>query len=199
MDARTATRAPPTPVQTIHALPDGTRVQLSFLGSDDRDDFMAGFASLSRRTRYLRFFTAMAELPAAVADRLLDTDLDNHVAIAARLVGRDGRIEPMIVGVARYHRRQCGNRNAVAEPAAAVVDALQGRGLGRLLLRAIARYARAHGVEQFRAYALADNQRIRKILRASNGVLVDTDWPVLVYDVDIAASRSKPEKNSVGR
>jgi len=180
------------PFEALHTLADGTRVRLDLLGQADRDDLLLGFADLSRRSRYLRFFSAMPRLHDALLAKLLDTDPERHVAIGARTIGPDDRIEARIVGVARYYLPE-GERHTV-EPAVAVVDALHGLGLGRILLRALTRYARAHGVVTMRAHALADNTRIRHILAVSRGVLVDRDGPVLIYDVDI-----RPRQRSTGR
>ena len=76
-----------------------------------------------------------------------------------------------------------------AEPAVAVIDALHGLGLGRLLLHEVTRYARSRGITRFRAHALAENQRVRRILEVSQGVIVERDGPVVVYDVDIRPRR----------
>jgi GNAT superfamily N-acetyltransferase len=168
---------------------DGRRVQLSLLGGADRADLMAGFTGLSKRSRYLRFFSAMVELPAGIVDGLVSTDGRNHVAIGARLLDANDRVEAPVVGVARYFRTMPGCD--VAEPAVAVIDALHGQGLGLLLLRAIGRHARRSGIGRFRAHALADNERIRKILAAAHGVLVERDGPVVVYDVAL----SRPHQN----
>jgi len=170
-------------------LRDGRRVQLSLLGSADRADLLAGFAGLSKRSRYLRFFSVMGELPARIVDGLVNTDTRNHVAIGARLLDANDRVEAPVVGVARYFRTASGSD--VAEPAVAVIDALHGQGLGRALLRAIGRHARRNGISRFRAHALADNERIRKILAASRGVLVERDGPVVVYDVALV----RPHQN----
>ena len=171
------------PFEPFQALADGTRIRLDLLGRPDRDDLLVGFADLSRRSRYLRFFSAMPRLHDALLAKLLDTDGDRHVAIGARTILPDGHVEARIVGVARYFVPE--GEDDTVEPAVAVVDALHGLGLGRILLGALTRYARAHGVTTMRAHALADNTRIRHILAASRGVLVDRDGPVLIYDVDI--------------
>ena len=50
-----------------------------------------------------------------------------------------------------------------------------------------------------RAHALADNERIRRILTASNGVLVERDGPVMVYDVDIRSRRNHENLAELGK
>jgi hypothetical protein len=48
-------------------------------------------------------------------------------------------------------------------------------------------------------HALADNERIRRILTASNGVLVERDGPVMVYDVDIRSRRNHENLVELGK
>ena len=179
--------APDVALESRHALADGRCVRFALLGAEDRADLLAGFAGLSKRSRYLRFFSAMGHLPARIVDGLLATDPLNHVAIGARVVDASDRIEAPVVGVARYFRAAPGSD--VAEPAVAVIDAFQGQGLGRLLLQAIGRHARRNGIRRFRAHALADNDRIRQILAASRSVLIERDGPVVVYDVSIVPAQ----------
>jgi GNAT superfamily N-acetyltransferase len=178
-----------------HRLPDGTVVELRHLAGADRRDLVDGFAGLSRRSRYLRFFSAMPTLPESVLDRLIATDGLSHVAICARRVAADGTAESPIVGVARYVRDAA--EPDVAEPAVAVIDALQRQGLGQLLLRVLAAHARSHGITRYRAHTLASNERVRRILARARGNVVDHDGPVLVYDVDIRVRRRRPLRDFV--
>lgn len=175
-------RRPWQPPETV-ALADGTRVSLAFISPKDRGDLRRGFEGLSSRSRYLRFFSSMPTLPGFILDGLVNTDGHDHVAIGARLIDPAGRLQPEIVGVARYLRERPGA--SVAEPSVAVVDALHGRGLGSLLLRRLRRAARDHGIDHYRAHALVDNDPIRNMLRASKGRVVTNEGPVLVYDVDL--------------
>jgi GNAT superfamily N-acetyltransferase len=192
---RARTSDPPFDPPTT--LADGTRVRLALIGPADRADLIAGFDGLSRRSRYLRFFSAMPTLSPRLLDSLLRTDPDLHVAIGARVMDADDRVEPPIIGVARYF---CSEGSSdIAEPAVAVVDKLHGRGLGRALLAAITRYARSRGIVKMRAHALADNERVRHILRTSNGVLVERDGPVMVYDVDIRSRRDRENLVELGK
>jgi len=170
-------------LEGIWTLRDGTRVRLGLLGPGDRADLLVGFADLSKRSRYLRFFSAMDELPENILERLLSTDAYRHVAICARLLETNERVQSRIVGVAHYFR--VDGEADTAEVAMAVIDGLQGHGLGRMLLHTIAAYARANGIAKFRAYTLADNAYMRHLLLTSGGVLAEQDGPVEVYDIDI--------------
>lgn len=178
-----------TDLPRAHTLDCGQTVWLARLGRDDRDDLVEGFAGLSRTSRYLRFFSAMPSLPQAMLDALVATDGDRHVAVCARRINADGVVLPPIVGVARYFRD--ATDSTVAEPAVAVIDDLHRAGLGRLLLKCLVREARAHGIERYRAHALATNERIQRMLLASKGVVVERDGPVVVYEVDIRPGRKR--------
>jgi RimJ/RimL family protein N-acetyltransferase len=143
-----------------HRLHDGTRVRLRLIGPADRDKLLAGFERLSPESRYWRFFSAMPRLPPSLLTRLTDTDGRDHLAIGAELSGDDGA---PLVGVARFVR--LADEPDTAEASVAVVDDLQRRGLGRLLLRELSAAARAHGVQTFRAHVLGGNERMRALLR----------------------------------
>jgi GNAT superfamily N-acetyltransferase len=119
------------------------------------------------------------------------------VAIGARAIDANGRVEPPIIGVARYFRSEGSNDTVV--PAVAVVDELHGRGLGRALLKTMTRHARSRGIVKMRAHALADNDRIRRILAESDAVLVERDGPVMVYDVDIRSRRNRDNLVELGK
>jgi hypothetical protein len=88
------------------------------------------------------------------------------------------------VGVARFVR--LADRPDVAEAAVVVVDELQGRGLGSLLLRALTTAARLRGVAHFRAEVLPENQPMRDLLqRFDPGAPIEREAQVLVYDLEL--------------
>jgi GNAT superfamily N-acetyltransferase len=123
-----------------------------------RDDTAvdAVFDGLSARGRYLRFHTPMPVLSAADRRRLLDVDGTTHVALVAEMPSG----EP--IGVARLIALDPKR----AELAIAVIDELQGRGVGRLLLEALAGLGRELGYEELVADVLRDNVRIVRLLRS---------------------------------
>jgi hypothetical protein len=99
MAAGCAKRLDPT-FAPIVTLEDGSRVRLELIVPADRADLLAGFEGLSRRSRYLRFFSAMPTLSAHMVDSLLNTDADHHVP--ARAIDANGRVVPPIIGVSRF-------------------------------------------------------------------------------------------------
>ncbi len=103
----------------------------------DTDTVERVFAAMSAESRRLRFLAPVARLTARAARRLADVDHDREgcwVAIAADTP----------VGLGRYSRLRA--EPDVAEVALEVVDAMQGRGIGKLLIAAIAAAAADVGV-----------------------------------------------------
>jgi GNAT superfamily N-acetyltransferase len=153
------------------------------LRADDRDAFLAGFRRLSAESRYLRFFTAMPRLPERVLNRLLHTDGIDHVALAAwRNVG-GGAMEP--IGVARFVR--IGDGSDMAEAAVAVVDHMQARGVGRLLLGDLSTAALERGIRRFRFQIMLGNRAVAALLHELdvNAKSFAVDGNVAVYEVDV--------------
>src|SRR5436305_11121880 len=107
----------------------GTRATLRMLGPDDKALLRAGFEQLSAASRYRRFHGPKASLSEAELRYLTECDGENHFAVGATAI-IDGHEQG--VGVARCIRLR--DRPEVAEAAITVVDAWQGRGLGKLLL-----------------------------------------------------------------
>lgn len=143
-------------------LPGPVPVMFRLLRESDREMFRVGFEGMSPESRYRRFLSATPRLTEAMLDRLVRTDGWNHVAIAAARVGADGEPEQGL-GIARFVRLR--DDPGVAEAAVAVVDEMQGQGLGRLLLGHLVRAARERGVERFRACMLPSNAPMQGLFR----------------------------------
>jgi nucleotide-binding universal stress UspA family protein/RimJ/RimL family protein N-acetyltransferase len=129
-------------------LRDGSRVDIRPVEPDDRAALAAGFERLSPESRYRRFFGPMPELSERFLDYLTQIDHHDHEALVA--------VDPSTgdgVGVARYVR----TKPDVAEPAIAVIDDWQGRGVASELLDRLVDRARDEGVARFEAPVLASN------------------------------------------
>jgi GNAT superfamily N-acetyltransferase len=179
-----------------HVLADGTRVTLRFIAPDDAPELRRCFARLSPRSRYQRFLGSLSELTDEMVDYLTRVDGDQHVAIVATTDSHDLKSE-VGLGVARFVRLP--ERPEVAEAAITVLDEAQGKGLGRLLMTALATIAAHHGVRVFRGEVLADNERMRHLLSEVGATALAEDGETLAFDValpetaeTIASERSHP-------
>jgi ribosomal protein S18 acetylase RimI-like enzyme len=138
-------------------LRDGTALVLRPLVAADRALVADAFDRLSARSRYLRFFTPVPRLPKRTLDALMDVDQVDHVALIALDEGR-------CVGVVRAVRDR--DDRSLAHLALTVVDAYQGRGLGRALIAAIRDAAAARGVRALLLDIHPENTVMQRLVRS---------------------------------
>jgi len=184
-----------TPDRTFreeHRLRDGTRVTLRFIQPEDAGELGRAFARLSPRSRYQRFLGGVPELSADMIAYLTRVDGENHVAIVAGTDSLDLKSE-VGLGVARFVR--LAEEPEVAEAAVTVLDDVQGRGIGRLLLTALARQAVARGVRAFRGEVLAENTGMCHLLDELGAVTGKADAHTLIYEVPIHDPLEAPERD----
>jgi RimJ/RimL family protein N-acetyltransferase len=161
-------------------LKDGTRVRIRPVMSDDKERLVQGLERLSARSRYQRFLTATPRLLPAQLAYFTELDYQNHYALGAVALDEPG--QPGI-GVARYVRTP--EARDVAEVAVTVVDSFHRRGLGDLLLRALATAAAENGIRVFQAEIMGENRAARllarrfdpRVERAGNPSLISVDLP----------------------
>jgi RimJ/RimL family protein N-acetyltransferase len=152
-------RARRAPAPTVATLRDGGSVLLRPLRPSDRELYLRGFEHLSATSRYMRFFSPKLRLSATELHYFLDVDHHDHEALVAiDLQTGEG------IGVARYVREH--DRPGAADVSVTVVDEHQGRGLGAVLLEAVAARAAEEGVERLTAMVLADNHRMLNLIRS---------------------------------
>lgn len=143
-------------------LADGTWVQLRCIGPSDAALVQDVFSRMSEPSRLNRFHHTKRALTPAEVHYFTHVDGYHHYALGAvALAGPGGRAGDAL-GVARFIRLH--HQPAVGEAAFAVVDAAQGKGLGRLLLERLVAAARKRQVERFECNVLAANQPMRRLL-----------------------------------
>lgn len=160
------------------SLRDGTRICLRPISPTDKQNIRNGLARLSPEARYRRFMAALDHLSDERLSYLTEIDYDNHFAWAAFALDEAG--EPG-VAVARYVRDP--KQPEVAEPAVAVIDDYQKRGLGTLLLTLLTSTAVEHKIKRFRASLLADNLPMREILSQAGATFHADGQGVLTAEV----------------
>lgn len=158
-------------------LADGTHLVVRPICPADKAKLAQGMQRLSPESRRRRFFTAKDSLNAASLAYLTEVDYTDHFAWVAVADDQPGR---PIVGVARYIRAP--GDNEPAELALTVQDDYQDRGLGSLLLDALAVAARDNGIEQFVAHVLRENEPMCRMLRRAGGKL-EIDEPGVLRTV----------------
>ncbi|MBI1958491.1 MAG: GNAT family N-acetyltransferase [Candidatus Rokubacteria bacterium] len=146
-------------------LRDGARVWLRAIRPDDEARLVDLYGRLSHHTAYQRFFTVLKRLPPDWAHFFANVDYRKRMALVAEHE-HEGRLE--LIGVGRY---EPADEAATAEVAFVVQDGWQGRGLGAVLLDDVTRAGEARGVLRFRAFVLADNDRMLDLLTRFTDVL----------------------------
>jgi protein lysine acetyltransferase len=140
----------PVPV----TLGDGTAAGLRPVYPGDQQELMRG-ELFSARTRYQRFLGA-GQITPALARYLTEVDYVDHFAWVA-VDDAD-----VLVGGVTYVRS--ASDRALADISLMIKDEFQGRGLGRLLLGALAIAARRNGIARLSADVLAENAAMRALL-----------------------------------
>ncbi|HEY6709359.1 MAG TPA: GNAT family N-acetyltransferase, partial [Actinomycetota bacterium] len=123
---------------------------------------------LSDRSRWLRFFSGFPNLAQAVR-WATEVDYEHRYGLVAT-TGGDGHL----VGHAGWERE--ADHPDRAEAALEIVDALQGKGLGTILLGQLAEAADQAGVEVLTAEVLPENHLMIKVFR-------DSGFPVKTHTV----------------
>jgi GNAT superfamily N-acetyltransferase len=162
-------------------LSDGMVVQLRLVRPEDRTLILAAWERLSPESRYRRFLSSKTRLTDAELKYFTEVDGINHFAMGAvrtKETGEEG------LGIARFIRLH--ERPNVAEPAIAVADDTQGKGLGRLLLSRLVAAARERGVQRFACDVLAENTAMRGLLaRISPAVVEHKDGEIVSVELPL--------------
>lgn len=134
-------------------------VRIRDLDPDDRDTVQAIFDGLSQVSRQRRFHGPVKRLSTRMLAHLARSDGRDHVVLVADL----GRARRRPVGLARLVR----TAPHTAELAVEVVDAMQGRGIGRQLVLAARSRAMSLGLNTIEADVLVDNTPMLRLVRAA--------------------------------
>jgi protein lysine acetyltransferase len=148
--------------------------------ASDRTALDAGLGAMSRESLRRRFFSGGMP-PQAVVDRLADLDYVDHFAWVA-IDGPDAEGDP--IGSARYFRSTSDPE--VADVSFGIIDAVQGRGIGRVLVEAIGVAAGAAGIRRLTADVLSENAPMRALLRRPSTRTSSSEPGVLHLDMDVA-------------
>lgn len=160
-------------------LKDGTSVHLRLVLASDKTLLAEGLEQMSPQSRYHRFFTEKKRLSEKELWHFTEIDGVNHFAIGALRQSESAAEEG--IGVARFVRY--ADRSDTAEIALAVIDEVQGKGLGSLLLARLIAAAREREVHDFHADVLDGNLPMKALIRKfSADVRVEYAGEILAYE-----------------
>ena len=142
----------PAQYESDVVLRDGSTVRLRPVRRDDEHRLADVFRRMSPESRRNRFF-GIVQLDGEAA-RLVRSDHDQEFVLVAEAGER-------LIGVATYVRDV--KVSTRAEVAFAIVDAVQGRGLGTRMLEVLAGIARERGLSAFDAYVQQHNERMLRV------------------------------------
>jgi len=141
-------------------LSDGRVIRLRAIRPSDRATLRREFLKLSKESVRDRFFSIKLDLTPAELSYFTEVDFDHHVALVAELL--DGP-EPQPVAVGRMVRKP--EQPDHAEIAITVTDAMQGKGIGKIMLDRLVECARELGISRMDASVLAENRRMIRLIR----------------------------------
>ena len=137
-------------------LRDGSQIEIRALRREDEADMLAAIERTSAQSLQRRFFVMKRYFSEKERAFFMDIDFKDHVAIVA-LAEESGR--KIVAAGGRYIVFEPGR----AEMAFVVVDAWQGRGVGSILMRHLARFASEAGLQELTAEVLPENVAMRKV------------------------------------
>lgn len=146
-------------------LKDGTRVYLRPIRPGDKESLQRGLQQMSPESRYRRFFAPVDHLTDQQLRYFTEVDQQDHLAWVA---GLPDRPHSPLVAVARCVRLK--DEPDAADAAVTVIDAEQGKGLGRLLLRVLAESAIKRGIKRFTLSVLGENEKMLALMHDAGAV-----------------------------
>jgi RimJ/RimL family protein N-acetyltransferase len=166
-------------VGDVVGLRDGGEVLVRAVQPEDKPLFARGWERFSDESRYRRFMGSKGKLTTSELSFFTELDHIDHEAL--------GAIDPETgegLGVARYVRDP--ERPHAAEAAVSVIDAMQGRGLGTVLLRRLCHRAAQNGIRTFTAGLLTTNHSMLRLFEKLGKVHVTgRDGPEIHIDVEL--------------
>lgn len=144
-------------------LRDGRPITLRLLRPSDKEALLYGMHRMSPESRFRRFFAPRDSLSPSELAYLTEIDHERHFAIAAGRADGEGDERNIGLGVGRFICDPAAPERA--EAAVAVVDEVQGQGLGKILFERLMLAARERGVKEFYLDILPENAAMLGLLR----------------------------------
>jgi len=169
----------PSQLAAEWTLKDGSNCTIRAIRPDDAVLFQDFVRSLAPKSRYLRFFSTLSELPQATLARFTQLDYGRELNLIA-LRTEDGT--PRMLGEANY---SCLPGGKACEFAVVIADDRGGQGLGSRLMRCLMDAARINGINVIRGQVIAENETMLALMEA-------LDFSVQLTDEEHIVDVSRP-------
>lgn len=143
-------------------LASGEWVSLRLVRPGDKSRLEHGFNNLSANSRQKRFFGGKRCLSESELRYLTEVDQMDHFALGVVALNPQGE-ETEGIGIGRFIRLATGAETA--EVALTVIDRMQGKGIGRILLENLIAAAVERGVNRLRFELLPQNREMQSLVR----------------------------------
>jgi len=161
----------------------GAQANLRLVRPSDKALLENGFNNLSSLSRYKRFFAGKHHLSKSELRYFTELDQANHFALGVvELNNRGEEVEG--IGIGRFIRLETSSNTA--EVALTVIDRMQGKGIGRLLLINLIAAAAERGVTKFRFECLPHNRQMQNLVRNFFPIVnYENEDGVMIAEADI--------------
>ncbi|NVM01984.1 MAG: GNAT family N-acetyltransferase [Candidatus Helarchaeota archaeon] len=160
----------PKKLEKYIKLRDGIKIFFRPIKPSDADIWVELYNSLSKNTKYLRFFSNMPKPTQKMIEKYTKIDYINNFAIIA--IYNENGIDKMI-GVVRYGLNPPGSDSA--ELAVVVADKWQGKGLGTKMLLYMLRVMQKRGVKKVKGDVFLQNDKMMQLMGESGFDFIKED------------------------
>lgn len=164
----------PAQLESAGTLKDGSPCTLRPIRPEDTAALQEFVRNLSARSKRLRFFSAMSELPQHQLARYAQIDYGRDMVIVAV---REESGRSVILGEARYSVLLDGR---TCDFAVVIADAMAGKGLGSRLMNRLMDAAREQGLSVIRGQVLAENEPMLALMETLDFIANLTDEESMV-------------------
>lgn len=160
-------------------LKDGSRVFIRPIKPEDRDLWVNFYLSLSKLSKYYRFFSTRPKPNEEMIKKYTKIDYVNNFALIA-IIEEEG--DKKMIGVARYVLTDKKN----AEIAVVVADSWQGKGLGTKLLLSLLDVIIKRKIPKICGDIFLENDKMMQLMRESKFNLIsETEGGVKHFEIDL--------------
>jgi GNAT superfamily N-acetyltransferase len=169
----------------------GAQANLRLVRPSDKALLENGFNNLSSLSRHKRFFAGKHHLSQSELRYFTELDQDNHFALGVvELNNRGEEVEG--IGIGRFIRLETSSNTA--EVALTVIDRMQGKGIGRLLLTNLIAAAAERGVTKFRFECLPHNRQMQNLVRNFFPIVnYEKEDGVMIAEADTGTLHAVPD------